>query len=323
MVILRSNMIRFIAYGSVALAVFLAAAPMGWTGTPTEVAAVRLYEDSPQAPELYLAVNASVAQGVPPQLLETLIARAHENDLPVGTLLGWVRKSHALVVADLPLSPVFSRYLQGLAKRIPPARIDAVVSDLETRLLEAAHHIDKIYSFPQDARSHHARLIAIDHAAYALGLGVSTGVMDRSLQMARNDGDRIEPAQAPVLALGILVAAGITPEKSLEVVDVAWVHGYRGGDLERLGKALGRLGRDGTPPSAEVVDEILKMIGNDASQDLVFQGLDDLTGREEYRLPGLEPGDDPTLRRGERTREDPTDSPNNKDQIRPVEREGQ
>ena len=256
MVISRSNMIRAAVYGSVALAVLFAAAPMGWTETPTQVTAVRLFEGSPQAPELYLAVNASVDQGVSPQLLETLISRAHASDLPVATLLSWVRKSHALVVADLPVAPVFSRYLQGLAKGIPPARIDAVVGNLEKRLLAAAHHIDRIYSFPQETRSHQARLIAIDHTAYALGLGVSAVTVDESLLMARNDGDRIEPAQAPMLALGILVAAGVGQEKSLEVVGAAWTHGYRGGDLERLGKALGRLGRDGTPPSDEVVDPI-------------------------------------------------------------------
>ena len=59
----------------------------------------------------------------------------------------------------------------------------------------------------------------------------------------------MDAVQAPLLALGVLVASGVEPDKSLQVVSSAWEHGYRGDDLKRLGKALGRLGQGGEGPS--------------------------------------------------------------------------
>jgi hypothetical protein len=260
---------------------------------------VALYQGAAESPELWEAVQAAVAQGVDQNQLQILIREAKEGNLPAATLIAWVQRTEQLGQKQLPVSPVLSRYLQGLAKGVPVARIDAVVDELEGRLEEAAWRVDAVVDASDDPAARHARLVTIDHGAYALGLGVPANHLDHSISLAWDDSRSIEEIQAPVLTLGILVASGISVDKSMEVVDAAWVHGYRGSSLERLGKALGRLGGEGDGPSAEVVNEVLEMIGSDATQDRVFQGLDELIGREGYRLSGTMPVDDPTIRRGD------------------------
>jgi hypothetical protein len=278
---------------------------------------------SPGGTDLEAALSAARDRGVEGALLESLVQRAEQQGISAAVTVAWIDRVRSLAENRLPVHPVVSRYLQGLAKGIPPQRIDVVVDRLETRLEEAARHIDARYPMPQDASGRRARLTAIDHGAYVLGLGVSQDHLDRSLTLVSADAPSVRDVQAPILTLGILVASGIAPDKSLEVVDTAWESGYRGENLERLGKALGRRGHEGEPPSIEVVDQVLRLIGSDLTQDEVFQGLDELTGREDYWLPGLGPGDDPTIRRGDTDRDlDPPSSPDQRDdhQFRPIER---
>lgn len=244
--------------------------------------------------ELDEAVKAALAAGVEPTQLAGLLVGAHDRDLDADVLVGWVNRTGRLAGKDLPVAPVVSRYLQGLAKGVPPSRIDLVIDGLEARLEESAWRIDSVCEVRTDPVSREARLASIDHGAYALGLGISNEDLSQSITLAWEEMGNIEAVQAPMLTLGILVASGIAPDKSMEVVNTAWTHGYRGNNLERLGKSVGRLGRDGQAPSPEVVNEVIEMIGKESSKDRVFKGLDELVGREEYRIPGTYPGSDPT-----------------------------
>lgn len=246
------------------------------------------------SPELGEAVEAALAAGVDPTCLAGLLVGARDRDLSADVLVGWVNRTERLAGKNLPVAPVVSRYLQGLAKGVPPSRIEFVIDGLEARLEESAWRIDSVCEVLSDPVSQKARLASIDHGAYALGLGISNEDLSKSITLAWDEVGSIEAVQAPMLTLGILVAAGIAPDMSMEVVNTAWTHGYRGNSLERLGKSVGRLGRDGHAPSPEVVNEIIEMIGKEASKDRVFKGLDELVGREEYRIPGSYPGNDPT-----------------------------
>ena len=266
--------------------------------------------------ELQAATEKAVGRGADPVQLESLIQRAHSNDLSPEVLADWVSHVEQLAAKQLPVSPVVSRYLQGLAKHIATSRIMVAVGELESRLDEAAMHIDAVCRVPGDPASQRERLATIDHGAYVLGLGVTGRQLDLAISLAWEESNSIEAIEAPILTLGILVASGISADQSMEVVDAAWVHGYRGVNLERLGKALGRLGREGDGPPAEIVADVLEMIGNGASQDRVFQDLDELIGRDELRMSGTVPGEDPTIRRGDPTREGPADAPDGKDDQR-------
>jgi hypothetical protein len=283
----------------------------------------QLQNAPPGGEDLQGALAMARVHGVPDAYLTDLVQRGGERGVQESALRAWIHTLDSVARRRLPVGPVASRYLEGLAKGIPPVRIDPAVATLVTRLERAARHIDATYSEPKDAEGREARLTAIDHAAYVLGLGFDDRTMDRSLAMIRQESDVIGDLNAPMLTLGILVASGIRPEKSIEVVDAAWSHGYRGPTLERLGKALGRVGQDGGTPSEEVVDQVLRMIGEDTAQENVFKEMDHLTGRDDYELPGLGPGDDPTIRRGDtdgKVGDKPSDGPDTRDQFKPIER---
>jgi len=273
----------------------------------------------PMHPALMAAgLDAGSLAALTPEAARTLRERAALAGVAPERAEAWVGRLQALADDRLPVAPVLSRYLQGLSKGVPPARIEAAVSDLESRLRQAAARIDAVYAIPSDPAQTQARLVTIDHGAYALGVGVTDSDLTHSIRLVEKDELPLTAVEAPILTLGLLASSGLTPARSLEVVDAAWNHGYRGENLERLGKALGTLGNDGRAPSGEVVQQVLKMIGADASQEAVFRGLDELMGRDDYRLSGSSPGEDPTIRRGDTGRDDlPGDVPRkDNDQVR-------
>lgn len=255
-------------------------------------------------------LDAGALAALTPEAAQTLRDRAAASGVSAEQAETWVNELQQLSDDNLPVAPVLSRYLQGLSKGVPPSRIDAAVADLESRLRQAAARIDAVYASTADPAQKEARLVAIDHGAYALGVGVTESDLTHSIRLAGQGGLPLSAVEAPVLTLGILASSGLTPARSLEVVDAAWNHGYRGDSLERLGTALGTLGSEGHAPSSEVVQQVLKMIGDDASQEAVFRGLDQLMGRDDYRLSSSSPGEDPTIRRGDTGRDDlPSDVP--------------
>lgn len=252
------------------------------------------------------AIDRALAAGVDAANLESLVLAAGERGIPADGLTAWVETLQGLKDRALPEAPVFSRYLQGLAKGVPASRVDLAVADLTSRLDRAAARIDAIYPAPVSDPS--GRLAAIDHAAYALGLGVTEADLTRSMRLVYDDATGWSDLSSPILTLGILVASGVTPDQSLTVVATAWESGYRGPALERLGTAVGVLTRDQESPG-KVVAEVLELIRSDASQEAVFQGLDALMGRDSFRFSGTAPGDDPTIRRGDAPRETPNETP--------------
>lgn len=278
------------------LCVLMAGLPAS-TATAAEAApapalseALAAYAFSPLSGELAQRAGSAVRLGADPATLAEFIAGAGAQNVPDSDVLAALVRAEHLAGSRLPVGPILSRYMQGLAKGIPFARIETVVDGLQTWLVDSARHIDTALPAPADPAGERARLTAIDHGAYALSVGVPQVVLDRSIQLAAKETRPVEAAQAPVLALGVLVASGATPEKSWEVVSAAWRNGYRGEDLERLGKALGRLSRDGQGPPAEVMEQVMAQIRDNAGRDRVFDGLDALYGDGDGRSTGAGPG---------------------------------
>lgn len=293
---------RFWNFLTAFVVVLAAAVPAGFGPAPAAA--------SMQPALLAAGLDAGALAALTPEAAQTLRDRAAASGVSAEQAEIWVKGLQQLSDDNLPVAPVLSRYLQGLSKGVPPSRIDAAVADLESRLRQAAARIDAVYGATADPAQKEARLVAIDHGAYALGVGVTESDLTHSIRLAGQGGLPLSAVEAPVLTLGLLASSGLTPARSLEVVDAAWNHGYRGDSLERLGKALGTLGSEGHAPSSDVVQQVLKMIGDDASQEAVFRGLDQLMGRDDYRLSSSSPGEDPTIRRGDTGRDDlPTDVP--------------
>ena len=133
----------------------------------------------------------------------------------------------------------------------------------------------------------------------------------RSLTLARQETVPAAAARAPVLTLGTLVASGLSSETSFDVVSTAWMKGYRGEPLERLGKALAEANPSGGAPPARLVNEVLALLDRESSQNRFFEGLDELMGREGYRLPSIGIDEDPLNRRDRGRIKDPIRSIDN------------
>ncbi len=275
-----------------------AAAPAGASRAILD-AALDAYSAAPQAEELRADADRALAAGVNLDLFAEFFRRAVETGLTAEQALHVTDTVIRLAEADLPATPVLSRYLQGMAKGVDFSRMDLVAEGVSRRITEAAGRVDKVCATPTTAAGRQARLAAIDHAAYALGLGVTDATLDRSLALVAREKQPLLEVEAPLLTLGLMVAAGVAPDRSQELVSAAWARGFRGGDLERLGKTVGRLSREDGSSPGKVVDRVLAMIQTDDSPERVFQGLDELSGRtgQGDQPAGMGLGDDPTHRR--------------------------
>jgi hypothetical protein len=308
-----------LGFGALALAFLLSAAPASLAAAGSLDRALAPYAASPEFSTLQTAARQAEAQGADVAQIEALLRGAHDGGVSAGVAARWSHRLASLASRDLPVSPVVSRYLQGVAKGIPAERIDGAIGELEARLQEAARRIDAACSKPPTEAAREARLLAIDHAAYALGLGIPAAQLEHSLVLARNEDHPLEAVQAPVLTLGILVASGIPAERSVQVLDTAWSRGYRGDDLERLGKAVGGLGREGKAPAADLIDRVVALIDRENSPDRVFQGLEDLMVLEGSRVSPIGTGEDPSIHRGDPPQvKEPPDTPAIGDQQRPL-----
>jgi hypothetical protein len=113
------------------------------------------------------------------------------------------------------------------------------------------------------------------------------------MALATRETDPVAAASAPVLAVGSLVACGMGSGPSVELTRTAWEHGFRGFDLERLGRDLASLGRAGEGPPSEEVGRVMELLRDDAGLDRVFQHLDGLLSTPDSGVPGVLPGEPP------------------------------
>jgi len=238
--------------------------------------------------------------GIDPVLLGAVVARSAEHGLPATDVLTILDHAAGLAEEGLPAEPVLSRYVQGLSKGIPLPRIETVATAVETRLRTAAHRVDARLAETGVTLEARQRLLAIDNAAYALGVGVSEEHVDRSLALACQT---VEPAgatgdfSASVLTMSTLVAAGVEGDRSYELLSSAWQQGYRGNDLERLGHAVAELGRGAGQTPTQAADQVIRLLGADSDHDRVFQKLDALHGIPDGPLTPGGDIDSPTRRR--------------------------
>jgi hypothetical protein len=189
----------------------------------------------------------------------------------------------SLANSGLPVQPVLNRYLEGFAKGVPLARIESVVEDLSRRLAAAAVQVDAASRRSAAALSPAERLEAIDQTSYAMGVGVTQPDLVRSLDMAclsRQEGFSLN---SPLVTMSVLVSAGIASDRSFEVLHTAWDRGFRGRDLELLGRAVA-----GIEASGEAADVVVDLLVADQSLDAVFQSLENLQGAPKN---GFTPGE--------------------------------
>ena len=256
------------------------------------------------------ATERAVKAGASDEMARSLVDHIDEHALPMTTVAAWLENTARLGEEGLPLNTVLSFYVQGVAKGYPADRIEPVVATVEHRLREAAALVDAM----GPTSNVETRRKVIDDVAWVLGLdGVSKDDVSRPITLAREEDKPVDAMHSPVLTFGTLVASGLTTETSFGVVNAAWTKGYRGEPLERLGSALANANPSGGAPPQHLVNEVMQLLDRETSQDRFFQGLDELMGREGYRLPSLGPSEDPLGRRDPgRGIKDPIRSDNDK-----------
>ncbi len=239
-------------------------------------------------------------------LRDELVRRAAETGLTPQQTQSILARADRLEADGLPAGAVLDRYLEGLAKGIALPRIEAVVDQLEDRLRDSGRRVDAVFPANTPAKTpvndRAARLALIDHAAYALEVGVPGAVIEQAMRLAAADHEGPAQGQAAVLAMGGLVAGGIKPDVSLDLVSAAWTQGYRGADLEKLGTDLGGLARNGQGPPADVLRQVLDSIRSGADRDKLLRSLDQMlaggpSGPGDHP-PGTRPGEDPSDQHG-------------------------
>jgi hypothetical protein len=238
-----------------------------------------------------------------PDLRGELQRRAAEKGLSPQQSQALLQRLDRVQAADLPLRPVADRYLEGLARGVEFTRLEAAVDRLETRMLESARRVDLL--FPPGAGSgteRATRWTLIDHCTYALAAGVPPQGIEQVMHLAADGNQGPAEGKAAVLAVGCLVAGGIEPGTSVDLVRTAWTHGYRGADLEHLGRDLGSLGSGGQGPPPEVLRRVREVIAAGGDRRDLFRHLEDMRGNHPpgpgQHPPGMHPGGDPSMHRG-------------------------
>ena len=236
------------------------------------------------------ATERAVKAGASDEMARSLVDHIDEHTLPMATVAAWLENAARLGEQGLPLNTVLSFYVQGVAKGYTADQIDPVVAIVEHRLREAATLVDAM----GPTSSVEVRRKVIDDVAWVLGLpGVSKDDVSRPITLAREEDRPMDAIHSPVLTFGTLVASGLPTEASFDVVNAAWTKGYRGEPLERLGTALANANPSGGAPPQHLVNEVMLLLDRETSQDRFFQGLDELMGREGYRLPSIGISEDP------------------------------
>lgn len=297
----RNRRVHRISWGGIALIALLASSPTEPAADTLEEA-LGLYASSyptDQADLREIAVRLQ-ASDLDESLLAELLLRAHQYGADGAETALILRHAADVADRDLPSQPIFDRYLQGMSKGIDLDRIRTVAEKVEQRLGEAAEEIDTVFDRSGDPEQRRHRRIVVDHAAYAIGAGVSRETVHRTLRLAAEEDAPIEDAGSPLVTVGLLVSCGMDGEQSFEFVETGWKHGFRGEDLERLGREIGGLGSPGEGPPPEIVEQILDRIRQMEMHDRIFHELDNLHGRtgEVHHPPGSQPGDDPTQMHG-------------------------
>jgi len=240
--------------------------------------------------------------GAEPDLRGELARRAAEKGLSQQQTQVMLQRADRIAAADLPLQPVIDRYLEGLARGVGVARIETALDQLEARLRESAQRVDQIFPRSGAGSERAMRLVLIDHCAYALAVGVPPQGIEQAMRLAADGRQGPGEGKAAVLAAGCLVAGGVESGTSVDLVRTAWTHGYRGTDLEQLGRDLGSLGRDGQGPPPEVLRRVRASICAGGDRQDLFRNLEAMRGNNPpgpgQHPPGMHPGGDPSEHRG-------------------------
>jgi len=148
----------------------------------------------------------------------------------------------------IPTDPLFSKALEGLAKRVPADRIVPAVTAYSHRLQEARGAFGPEVGAP-----------VVVAGADALQRGVGAGALGRLGQESREGGRSQGPSPMAVLVLADLVEAGVPEERALGVLQEALRQRTREQEMLGLTGQVRRLMRQGQSPQ-EAAEQVRRAL---------------------------------------------------------------
>ncbi|MDF1565739.1 MAG: hypothetical protein P1V51_22080 [Deltaproteobacteria bacterium] len=207
-------------------------------------------------------------------LMAGLRERSEAAGVPPTILAGVERELIQAQEAGVSAEALRNKYLEGLAKGVPPAKILVVVRTLRVRIERAARLLAPLAS--ADASRASVRV------ADALGRGVSPEDVGLLVNRARERLARAEVVAEGTQTLARLREAGLYDPALCEAVGRAVAAGYTEQDLDRLGDDLRRFAANG----GDLADF---SIGGDArGEGREGHLLDESAGSAASEVPGTE-----------------------------------
>ena len=184
---------------------------------------------------MVFAFAAAVAAEVGPKDREDILRLAKARGRSAADAEALVEEVDRASARGLPQPPLVNKLKEGLAKGIPPARVQAVLRDLAGRL-------DRARELLGESRDASGSSRAIEVLADALGRGLTAEDVREIERQLRGGGSRPD---TEILAFGakswaLMREAGVDPQDGLSLLVEAVRQGYRAMDLLTLARELGR-----------------------------------------------------------------------------------
>jgi hypothetical protein len=179
------------------------------------------------------------AQAVAPPEREALIQLQTSRGGRAQDVDALIRVADEAAAKGLPSAPVVNKIREGIAKGVPPARINPVVQQLVEHLQTA----DGIVREGQVPAAAAERAAAVTLLAEALGAGVTPAEVRDLRRQAQAAGQPPMPAEAVASAargLGFIKDARLPVADGSAVIAEAARRGFRGSDLLDLGREIKR-----------------------------------------------------------------------------------
>ncbi|RMH37039.1 MAG: hypothetical protein D6690_04175 [Nitrospirae bacterium] len=209
--------------------------------------------------------------------------------------------AHAQRAADRGLPPemILNKIKEGLAKGVPPGRIDSVLNDIVGKLETAREVLKEVAGRAGKKQTPDTR--ALEVTAEALARGVTPDEIRALSRSGRGKGGSLTPDELAFGAKGLALTkeAGLPGDQGLPLISEALRQGYRPKDLLELGRGVKRHGREFRQDRSRV-EELKKALKRGERIDRLFRrDRESRSGKDRVRAKG-----DERERRDERVRTD-------------------
>ncbi len=233
-----------------------------WPGLGTALLALLIGGGAPlqgafgQPTDVQAVLDQGAAAGADVEQMRAVAERARQAGLSEGTAASLLEPAVALAEQDLPTDPLLSKTLEGLAKQVPPSRMQPVLQQYRTRTEQAGAFVTQWTQRNEVRRLLGAEDAASDEAAPRANERAS---LVAAVAEARQQGgtakhiesflaglpNRVERRPVPVSDVAVAVNVlpdlpdnGAPPEAATQLVTAALDAGYSPESLRQLPSAL-------------------------------------------------------------------------------------